>query len=175
MQQERINTNVKGLALALLAVIVLVAYAVPALTTGNAFWFWPSVGVNPSQIVTYRDGVSIVHRPGTPGYKLLAPLISKALTQIGGLDDSGFSEDTLREIRAKGRAVEVYYPQPITIPTSLRTIQPNQILIPLDEKYEEWAVAYTGNDGKYWAQGLRIRPVYDEIKAAFLSIEPVNK
>ncbi|MCL4466263.1 MAG: hypothetical protein M1401_14895 [Chloroflexi bacterium] len=175
MRQERVNTNVKGLALALVLFVAIIAYAVPALTTGNAFWFWPAVGVNPSQIVTYRDGVSIVHRPGTPGYKLLAPLISKALTQVSGLDDSGFSDNTLREIRAKGRAVEVYYSEAITIPTSFRTIQPNQILIPLDDKYEQWAVAYTGNDGKYWAQGLRIRPAYDEIKAAFFTIEPASK
>jgi len=173
--QDQVNPNLRGLLLALLVLGALVVYSVPALTTGNPFWFWPTVDVNPNQIVTYRDGVSIVHRPGTPGYKLLAPLCKRMLTQVSGLDGSGLSEDTIREIRARGRAVEVFYPQPVTIPSSLRTVQPNQIFVPLDDKYADWAVAYAGNDGKYWAQGLRIRPVYEEMKSAYLSIAPANK
>lgn len=173
--QDEVNPNLRVLLLAVVVVIALVVYCVPALTTGNPFWFWPTVGASASQIVTYRDGVSIVHRPGTPGYKLLAPLCDKMLKQVSGLDDSGLSEDTIREIRARGRAIEVFYPQPVTIPTSLRTVQPNQIFIPLDDKYADWAVAYAGNDGKYWAQGLRIRPVYDEMKSAYLTIAPAAK
>lgn len=173
--EQQVNPNLKGLLLALLVLAALVIYTVPALTTGNPFWFWPTMSVSPSQIITYRDGVSIVHRPGTPGYKLLAPLCEKMLTQVSGLDNSGFSEETLREIRAHGRAVEVFYPQPVTIPTSLQAGQPNQVFIPLDDKYAEWAVAYAGNDGKYWVQGLRIRPVYAEIKNAYLGLAPVAK
>lgn len=171
---EPVNVNLRGLALALIVLGLILLYALPALNSRNPLWFVPSLGSEPNQIITYRDGERQVHRPGTPGYKLLAPLTTKALREVSGLDDSGLSEATLREIRSEGRAIEVFFPQPITIPTTLLVGKPNQIFIPLDDEYAEMAVAYTGNDGKYWAQGLRIRPNYDALRQAFDALPPAN-
>ena len=170
--QDTVNPNIRGLLLVLLALGLLVVYAVPALTTGNVFWFWPSTGANPSQIVTYREGTSTVHRPGTPGYRVLAPLIDKALASISGVDDSGLSDVRVRELRSRGSAIEIYYAEPITIPTSFPVIKPNQILIPLDDVAAQTGDAYLGSDGQYYAGGLRIRTVWGEIRAAYLRVAP---
>jgi hypothetical protein len=165
--EERLNTNIRGLALALIVFLLALVYAVPATSSGNLLWFIRSLDAEPSQIVTYRDGTRTVHLPGTPGYRALSPLCTKALQEVGGLDDSGLSPATLDDIRKGGKAVEVYFPKAITIPTSLRVGKPNQVFIPLDDKYAMQAVAFTGNDGQYWAQALRIRAAYDQISAAF--------
>jgi hypothetical protein len=145
----------------------LLVYGLPALSSRNPLWFVPSLGAEPSQIVVYRDGEQQVYRPGSPGYQTLAPLCTKALREVGGLEDSGLSDETLREIRRSGRAIEVFFPQPVTIPTSLPVGRPDQILIPLDERFQTSAVAYTANNGKYWAQGLRIRSTYDDLRRTY--------
>lgn len=171
---EKVNVNLRGLALAALTLGLLLLYGLPALNSRNPLWFIPSLGSEPSQIVAYRDGEQQVYRPGSPGYKTLAPLCTKALLEVGGLDDSGLSEDTIREIRRGGRALEVFFPQPVTIPTSLPVGRPNQVLIPFDRRFLELAVLYTANDGKYWAQGLRIRSTYDELHKAYESLMANN-
>ena len=168
----KVNPNLKGLfgALALFAFILL--YALPALGSRNALWFWPALGAEPSQIITYRGGERTVYLPGTPGYQTLAPLCTEALQNVTGLDDSGLSPSTIAQIRAEGNAVEVFYPREITIPGANHLAKPNQVLIPLDKKYEDWEVAYTGNNGQYWAQGLRIRSTYQKIIDAFQQLGP---
>ncbi|MHB1005068.1 MAG: hypothetical protein ACYC3S_05425 [Chloroflexota bacterium] len=171
---EKVNPNIRGLLLAMLVFGSLLVYGLPALNSRNPLWFIPSLGAEPNQIVAYKDGQTTVYRPGSPGYKALAPLCTKALLEVSGLDDSGLSLDTLKDIRSHGRAIEIYFPQSVTIPTSFPVGKPNQIFVPFDDKYANWKVLFTGNDGTYWAQGLRISSTYDDLRTAFDNLPPTK-
>ncbi len=165
--EQKVNPNLKGLAVAMAVFGLLLLYGIPALSSRNPTWFIPSLGSEPSQIITYRHGVRTVHPPGSPGFKALAPLCLQALREVSGLLDAGLSNETLREIKASGDAVEVYFPRPITIPNPSYALgNPNQMILPLDDNYDDWQALFTGNDGQYWAQGLRIPSTYQKIKAA---------
>ncbi len=165
--EQQVNPNLKGLALAMAVFGLLLLYAIPALSSRNPTWFLPSPAAEPNQIVTYHNGMRTVYLPGSPGFRLLAPLCQQALGEVSGLLDAGLSEATLRELRSSGNAVEVYFSRPITIPNAAFSLgHPNQVIVPLDDKYDGWQALFTGNDGRYWAQGLRIPTTYWQIKAA---------
>ena len=175
MDDDKVNVNFPGLIAGLGLFIVILIYALPALSSRNPLWFLANVETDPSQIVTYDNGTRTVYLRTSPGYQTLAPLCVKALKEVSGLDDSGLSDATFNDIRDHGKAVEIFFPQPITIPTTFPVGKPNQIFIPLDDKYADWSLFYTGNDGHYWAQGLRIHSTYGQIKAAFDSLTPGGK
>ena len=101
--------------LIILALIFLfIFWAINALNTGNAFWFFPvQPAFQPSRIVVRHYGQTVDLQPGSPGFSELALALND--TFASGFDNNdlvsiGLSEETLRRYAEEELVIESYHP-----------------------------------------------------------------
>jgi hypothetical protein len=97
-------------------IILVIVWAGMSVTVGDALWFYPSFQTPAAVMDLYWDGGKVRLLPGTPGYDVLQQAIFAEFPQVksapGG---TGLSDETLAELRASGRLLEVYYAEPARV------------------------------------------------------------
>lgn len=146
--------------LIILALIFLfIFWAINALNTGNAFWFFPvQPAFQPSRIVVRHYGQTVDLQPGSPGFSELALALND--TFASGFDNNdlvsiGLSEETLRRYAEEELVIESYYGQNISFNTRVRMNNVTQLLIPLDGTHADQRYLFFGGRGQ-WRIGAMV-------------------
>ena len=151
-----VKINWGNLVLALLLTVVFLFYVVPALFSGNFLWFVPVFRTQPEKVVVYRAGEQIILYPSSSDYKEVTAACNRLISRISATYQFGLSESGLQEARENEVAVELFYAEPLDLPTPLNLGGPNQLFIPLSGWRSETPMAVRGFNGEYWGQVLRI-------------------
>jgi hypothetical protein len=100
----------------LIAVVVVVAWAVTAILTGDGLWFVPVFSAEARSIELYWDGGHVMLEPGSAGYELLDAAVRQDFAHVKGYPGQvGLSDATLERLYAEGRLLIVRYAQPARI------------------------------------------------------------
>jgi hypothetical protein len=158
--------------LILLLFVAAFVYFVPVLATGNFLWFLPVFDIQPERIIVYRGGEEIILLPGDPRFDQVTAASNELISNIVAVHSTfGISDVGLEELRAEGRAVELFYTEPLDFPTPVNLGGPNQLLIPLSGHYTINPVALRGFDGEYWGAALRLGDL-GELQTVVRELEP---
>ncbi len=160
MGQEPVRVNLKSMFLVLIVVAVLAIFGVGAIGNGDPLWFWPNLNEEPERIVIYRNGCTVELISGQPGFAELTRALNENLPQYEGYSNSyGFSIDSLNRYRQKEYALEIFYPEPITIHSPYGFGHPDSLMIPLSSDFAETRSIFGGHNGDYWAGALRLKSI----------------
>jgi hypothetical protein len=158
--------------LILLLFVAAFVYFIPVLATGNLLWFLPVFDVQPVSIIVYRDGGQLTLYPGDPRFDEVTAASNQLISNIVAVHSTfGISDVGLEDLRAEGRAVELFYSESLDFPTPVNLGGPNQLLIPLTGHYTISPVAVRGFDGEYWGAALRLGDL-GELQAVVAALEP---
>ncbi len=166
MGQQPIRLNLKSMFLVLVVLVVLIIFGMGLIGNGDPLWFWASFNEQPERIVVYRNGCSVELISGQPGFAELTQAVNQELPQYEGFSNNyGLSLDSLQNYRSKERAVELFYPKPVTIHSPYGFGHPDMLLIPLSGGFGDTRSVFGGLEGQYWAGALRLKSV-DAIQRA---------
>ncbi|HEY1407710.1 MAG TPA: hypothetical protein VF434_02160 [Promineifilum sp.] len=158
MDNSRAGGSILQPILTLLAAILLIAYVVGALNTGNWVWFLPiQPKFEPTRILVRDQGQSIEYRDGVTGFIELKRALDLALADFSNSDlvPLGLSDETLLEYNQSAVVVEVYYPEDIRFNTAVRMRNVNKLLIPIEGRHAGNRYIFLGTDGS-WLTGAMV-------------------
>ena len=143
----------------LVIVFLLIYWAINALNTGNAFWFFPvQPTFQPTRIIVRNQGETIDMQLGSPGFSELAQALND--TFAAGFDNTslvniGLSDETLRRYSEEEVVIESYYGQGVSFNTQVRMNNVTQLLIPLDGTHADRKYLFFGGNGD-WRVGAMV-------------------
>ena len=160
MAQDKVQVNLRGMFFALLVVIILIIFGIGTLTNADPLWFLPVFNEVPQRIVVYQGGCRAQVMKGQFGFDEITSAINQSLPQYEGFNGAfGVSADSLKDLREKERALEVFYAKPVTIHAPYRFGHPEALLIPLSGYFAEGRSVFGGKSGDYWAGALRLKSI----------------
>jgi len=146
-------------------IIAGLIYLIVWINTGDLLWFLPRVSDRAERIVLHDAGRTVVIEPGSPGYEAINAAVNEVLShRLGYRREFGLSDATRERYYTRDRIIEVFYAQPVKLHSSYRIGKPTALLIPLEGRYADQNVVFTGADGEYWPGALTVE-----------STEPIKK
>ncbi|VAW34857.1 hypothetical protein MNBD_CHLOROFLEXI01-621 [hydrothermal vent metagenome] len=146
--------------LIILVIIVLLFYwALNALNTENALWFFPvQPTLQPARIIVRNYGQTVELQPGSPGFSELVKALDD--TFASGFNNTslvsiGLSDETLRRYAEEELVIESYYGDAVSFNTQVRMTNVTQLLIPLEGTHADQRYLFFGGRGE-WRVGAMV-------------------
>lgn len=170
MTSEQLHVNLRSLFVTLALFIVAVIFGAGMLANGDPLWFLPLFDETPMRIVVYQGGCRTDLFEGDPRFDELTRVVNQTFAQIDGFNSThGMSDESLKDYREKERAVELLYPEPVTIHSPYRFGHPDSIFVPLSGSLAEARSVFGGKGAQYWSGALRLKSI-DGIQRAAAKI-----
>jgi hypothetical protein len=118
--------------------IVIIAYSVISLNTGDWLWFWPKFDSRPNQITLHCYGKDVVIDPYSKGFSDITRLVNESLSGEKRWDPLSLSEVTYHEYQThpKMMTLELHYPEEVRIHTNtIYFSKVSTLIIPLDGRH----------------------------------------
>jgi len=168
LAESRPTIRLWELFLSLGVFVILVFYAVTALSSADLMWFWPQSSVpQPSRIVIHNQGQE---RELTAEMAEFEPIAEAAAQVFSRLDtvaliEVGLSDVTLGLYWNDAVVVEFFYEEPIQFHVPFQAGRPTQLLLPVKGPHADKGLFFRGALGQYWFGAMRVRDPETLLKA----------
>lgn len=166
---DRLNTNIPGMAVALVGFGLVAIYVTIAFSARDAFWFLTGFDERPARIAIYYGGRRADLQYGDPGFAELAEAVRVSLAQgVARPSGIGLSAGSLQDAYSQYVTVEAFFDQPVKLHAGFNTGRPRQMLFPITGRHSDIPVVFLGVEGQYWsgAPALKtIEPIRDVLRA----------
>jgi hypothetical protein len=137
--------SVAGLLVIAAVIIVVLTFAVIALSTGDILWFWPRNDNQPSAIVVHCYSENVTVDPRSGHFAEINSIVNEALSGQKRWDPLSLSDITYQEYLTHPNmmTLEVTYPKPVRIHTNTAFFSNvDTLLIPLDARHSAKNVVF---------------------------------
>lgn len=170
MPSDQLSINLRPLAVVLILLILAFVLGVGIVANNDPLWFLPLFDETPLRIIVYQNGCQVDLIEGAPGFDEVTNAINQTVTHIEGFYTSyGLSDASLQHYRANELALEVIYPNPITIHAPYRFGKPDSLFFGLSSTLGDDRTIFGGHNGQYWAGAMRLQS-NDKLKQAAVAV-----
>jgi hypothetical protein len=139
--------------------MVIIAYSVISLNTGDWLWFWPKFDSRPDQIILHCYGKDVVVDPFSKGFSDITRLVNESLSGEKRWDPLSLSEATYQDYQndPKMMTLELFYPQAVRVHTgTIYFSNVDNLIIPLDGRHARVGAVFGRSQGGDPAAGSLI-------------------
>jgi hypothetical protein len=139
--------------------IVIIAYSVIALNTGDWLWFWSKFDDKPNQIILHCYGEDMVIDPYSQGFSDITRLVNASLSGSKRWDPLSLSEETYQDYQTHPdmMTLELHYPQSVRIHSdTIFFSNVDTLIIPLDGRHAGSGAIFARNQDGDPAAGALI-------------------
>lgn len=149
------------LSIALIGIVsvVVIAYGVISLNTGDWLWFWPKFDSRPDQITLHCYGNDVVVDPYSKGFSDITRLVNASLSGEKRWDPLSLSEATYADYQThpKMMTLELHYAEDVRVHTgTIYFSNVNTLIIPLDGRHAQVGAVFGRTDAGDPAAGSLI-------------------
>jgi hypothetical protein len=132
--------SLKGLVITAVVIVVLAAYGVISINTGDLLWFYPKFTEKPTAMTVHCYGENVAVDPYGEYFNELNSLVNDTLSGSKRWDPLSMSEITYEEYQThpKMMTLEVSYPSSVRIHTdTIYFSNVDTLIFPLDGRHAE--------------------------------------
>lgn len=157
---DKLRTNVPGMVLAVLGLLVFSYYGATVLSTGDPVWFTSGFSGQPSRMIVYDAGQRTEVKAGEQAFTEIADAVAACLDKgVSHASGIGFSQGTLDDAYNMYVTLEVFFDQPVKLHATFSTGNPTQMLFPMTGRHSEQPLVLLGLRGAYMTNAPVLKTV----------------
>lgn len=159
MDQARPNPSLLQAGIIALIAVVVVAFLIISLNTGDLLWFVPTFDGRPTSMLVHCYGQEVVINAGDPSYQPVNEAVNEALSGSKRWDSLSMSDSTYAEYQTNPTmlVIELMYSPPTRIHSFYKFYKNvDTIVIPLDGRHASTNAVFGYHLGNMIAGSLHV-------------------
>ncbi len=118
--------------------MVVIAYSVISLNTGDWLWFWPKFNSRPDEIILHCYGEDVIIDRYSQDFSDITRMVNESLSGSKRWDPLSLSEETYQDYQTQSdmMTLELHYPQTVRIHSeTIFFSNVDTLIIPLDGRH----------------------------------------